>query len=240
MRPDLKNRKVIFLITGIFLVAIISLVIYLQIGRSIDRTKAVIAFIRNPEFNNNWVIEHGSRCKDSVFSFPSTGVIGYIWGDSFRLGHIHQGIDIFGGTAPGVTPVFAAHDGFLTRKEEWKSSLIIRIPQDPLNPDRQIWTYYTHLADSNGISSIEENFPPGSYEVPVGHGDLLGFQGNYSGNPGNPVGVHLHFSIVKDDGKGMFLNELEIENTIDPSPYFNLPLNYEENPDQIPLCEPIE
>lgn len=81
-----------------------------------------------------------------------------------------------------------------------------------------------------------EAFPPGSQEVYVEVGTLLGYQGNYSGDPSKPVGVHLHFSIVKDRN-GHFLNELEIENTLDPSPYFGLPLNAESNPDALPRCE---
>jgi len=48
--------------------------------------------------------------------------------------------------------------------------------------------------------------------------------------PGNPVGVHLHFSIVLDNGQGGYLNELEINNTLDPSPYFGMPLNARTNP----------
>jgi len=40
---------------------------------------------------------------------------------------------------------------------------------------------------------------------------------------------HLHFSIVKDDGNGQFLNELKIQNTLDPSPYLGLPLNGKKN-----------
>jgi peptidoglycan LD-endopeptidase LytH len=72
--------------------------------------------------------------------------------------------------------------------------------------------------------------------VLVKSGTLLGYQGNYSGTPNNPVGVHLHFSIVKDNGSGHFLNELEIRNTLDPSLYFNLPLNGKQNKDVIPVC----
>jgi murein DD-endopeptidase MepM/ murein hydrolase activator NlpD len=67
-------------------------------------------------------------------------------------------------------------------------------------------------------------------------GTLLGYQGNFSGTPGSPVGVHLHFSIVKDDGKGSFLNELEIRNTLDPSPYLGLPLNSATLGENLPLC----
>ena len=148
----------------------------------------------------------------------------------------HQGLDIFGGGEPGITAVYAAYDGYLTRLPDWKSSLIIRIPSDPLHPGSQIWTYYTHMADENGKSYINPDFPAGTEDVFVKAGTLLGYQGNYSGTPNHPVGVHLHFSIVKDNGSGRFLNELEIENTLDPSPYFNLPLNGKDNKDEIPVC----
>lgn len=114
--------------------------------------------------------------------------------------------------------------------------MIIRIPSDPLNPSQQIWTYYTHMADPAGDSFIVDNFPPGTTDVFVPIGTFLGYQGNYSGTPGNPTGVHLHFSIVKDDGQGNFLSELAIENTLDTSAYFGMSLNAHENPGDIPTC----
>ena len=46
------------------------------------------------------------------FILPTDGFIGYLWDDSFKLGHRHQGIDIFGGAEPGVIPVYSASDGF--------------------------------------------------------------------------------------------------------------------------------
>lgn len=201
-----------------------------------DRSRQVIAFIRKPSSKEAFVIQAGTRCGDAPFAMPTTGMIGFIWGDSFRIGHHHSGIDIFGGSEAGVTPIYAAYDGYLTRKQDWKSTLIIRIPSDPLNPDQQIWTYYTHMADPSGESFIVEDFPPGAEEIFVQEGTLLGFQGNYSGNDGNPTGVHLHFSIVKDDGRGVYLNELEIANTLDPSPYFGLALDASDNPNYIPTC----
>jgi hypothetical protein len=200
------------------------------------RSRRVIAWIRRPERHPDWSMEARSRCGDAPFVLPTEGYIGYLWGDSFRPGHQHQGIDIFGGTKPGQTPVYAAYAGYLHRLPDWKSTLIIRIPEDPLHPDRQIWTYYTHLADPAGRSLIDEAFPPGTSEVFVEQGTFLGYQGNYSGTPGSPTGVHLHFSIVRDDGQGRFTNEAKIRNTIDPSPYFNLPLNASQNKNTIPLC----
>jgi hypothetical protein len=201
-----------------------------------DRTRKVFEFLRDPARHADARITALSRCGDAPFAMPTDGLIGFLWDDSFRIGHRHQGIDIFAGTDAGITPVYAAYDGYLTRLPDWKSSVIIRIPEDPLQPDRQIWTYYTHMADVNGRSFIDDAFPAGTEEVFVTAGTLLGYQGNYSGNSGNPTGVHLHFSVVKDDATGSFLNELDIKNTLDPSPYFGLALNGKENTSTIPTC----
>jgi len=193
--------------------------------RNPTRNRALLAYLRNPQAHEDWVIDARQRCDDAPFVMPTRGYIGFLWDDSFRPGHRHAGIDIFGGGEAGDVPVYAAYDGYLTRKPDWKSTIIIRVPSDPLNPGTQIWTYYTHMADKEGNSFIVDAFPPGTSEVFVSAGTLLGYQGNYSGTPGNPTGVHLHFSIVRDDGNGGYLNELEIANTYDPSPYLGLRLN---------------
>ncbi|MBE9525129.1 MAG: hypothetical protein IMY76_08515, partial [Chloroflexi bacterium] len=204
--------------------------------RSGERGMMLRAWFENPENHSDWAISAGEICGDAPFAMPTSGYIGFMWDDSFRPGHRHQGLDIFGGTAVGVTPVYAAYDGYLSRLPEWKSSVIIRIPSDPLQPSRQIWTYYTHMATQGGKSYIADDFPPGASEIFVEAGTLLGFQGNYSGDPNNPTGVHLHFSIVMDDDNGTFRNELKIQNTLDPSPYLGLPLNANTNQGEIPVC----
>lgn len=202
-----------------------------------SRNMRVSTWIHNSSSHPEWSITAGERCGDAPFLLPTNGYIGYLWDDSFRIGTRHQGIDIFAGTDIGITPVYAAYDGYLIRQSDWVSTVIIRIPSDPFQPGRQIWTYYTHMADANGNSYISDQFPPGTSEVFVTAGTLLGYQGNYSGSPDNPVGVHLHFSIVKDDGTGLYLNELQITNTVDPSPYFGLPLNGTTNSGEIPVCQ---
>jgi len=212
--------------------------IYQMIKGTSPRTRKLIIWLRYPINNVDWSMTALTRCKEfTPFLFPTDGYIGYLWDDSFRPGHSHQGIDIFTSESTGETPVYAAYDGYLSRLPDWKSSLIIRVPQDPLHPQRQIWLYYTHLADPEGNSYIVKEFPTGSSEIFVKEGTLLGFQGNYSGTNGKPVGIHLHFSIVMDDGQGTFLNELKIQNTLDPSPYFDLPLNGKTNRGQIPVCQ---
>ena len=223
-----------------FAVAILTAVIYLFYALRPDSARRLqaIAWIRDPSSRPDLLMRAGTRCAEAPFIFPTDGMVGFLWDDSFRPGHRHQGIDIFAGTGVGVTPVTAAYPGYLTRLTEWVSSVIIRVPQDPLEPSRQIWVYYTHMADRQGNSFISNDFPPGTTEKHVEAGELLGYQGNYSGDPLNPVGVHLHVSIVKDDGFGHFKNELDIRNTYDPSPYFGLQLNADQNRDQIPQCDP--
>ncbi len=208
------------------------------LGALVDTTPRhgqVLAWLRSPQEHPQWAVRARSRCGEAPFVLPTGGFIGYLWGDSFRPGHRHQGVDIFGGTEPGLTPVYAAYDGYLTRLADWKSALIQRLPQDPLHPGRQIWLYYTHMADAQGNSFILPEFSAGTQEAFVRAGTLLGYQGDYSGDPLNPVGVHLHFSIVRDRG-GRFLNELDIANTLDPSPYLGLPLNARTNGGRVPVC----
>jgi len=229
-----KIIKFLSIVVGIFFLVVV-LVVVQTIFHSSRSTK-VLQYLREAGRHQDWAVKARTRCDDAPFILPTNGFIGYLWGDSFRIGKQHQGIDIFGGTEAGVTPVYAAYDGYLSRLADWKSSLIIRIPHDPLQPDRQIWTYYTHMANKNGESYIVAEFPPGTHEVFVKAGTLLGYQGNYSGSTSHPVGVHLHFSIVLSDVDGNFKNELEIKNTLDPSPYFALPLNGKENKDIIPVC----
>lgn len=231
-----KKTLTLLIVAGV--VAGTGFFFYRNFQTSLVRMAYLRGWLRDPIANAGWAIRAGERCGNAPFIYPTDGLVGFIWDDSFRPGHRHQGLDIFAGTDVGVTPVIAAYDGYLTRLPDWKSSVIVRVPSDPLNPGQQIWVYYTHMADRNGKSYVAPDFPPGTSEIFVRAGTLLGYQGNYSGDPNNPVGIHLHISIVKDDGNGMFLNELKIANTLDPSPYFNMDLNANQNRDKIPTCNP--
>ena len=233
----MSKRFLILSILAVALLAAIAAAFY-QYRPNAARLLSFRTWMRNPASNPGWKLAAGSQCGSAPFLFPTDGFVGFLWGDSFRPGHTHQGIDIFAGTDVGVTPVISAYPGYLTRLPDWKSTVIVRVPSDPLDPGTQIWLYYTHMADQLGNSFISEEFPAGTMEKPIEAGVFLGYQGDYSGDPNNPVGVHLHFSIVEDDGNGQFKNELEIENTLDPSPYLGLPLNASENRDRVPLCEP--
>lgn len=179
------------------------------------------------------------RCGNAPFVLPADGFIGLLYNDPrppYSSFAPHQGIDIFSETAAGVTPVYSAYDGYVTREAGWKSALIVRVPDDPLQPGRQIWLYYTHMADQTGNSFIVEQIPAGTSELFVPQGSLLGYTGDYNGNSGRSIWVHLHFSIVRDDGSGRFLNELDVNNTVDPTPYLGLTVNYE-MAETIPRCQ---
>jgi hypothetical protein len=232
------SQKTLVSVIVIGLLVGLGIYLYRQFRPASARGSEVWAYLSNPAENQDRVIQVGTSCENAPFIFPTTGMVGFLWDDSFKVGHRHQGIDIFAGTGVNVTSVIAAYPGYLTRLPDWKSTVIVRVPDDPLNPSRQIWLYYTHMADSGGNSFISSDFPPGTSENYIEAGRVLGRQGNYSGDPNNPVGVHLHFSIVRDDGTGHFKNELDINNTYDPSPYLGLRLNANDNPDQIPVCEP--
>ena len=241
MSHDTSPSKFRLVFAVLFILAIVvGFLVYRWFSSGGMRAARVLAYKSDPSTRPDYEVNIGERCGEAPFIIPTSGAIVYIWDDSFRSGHRHQGIDTFGGEGINQTPVVAAYPGYLTRLSDWKSSVIIRIPEDPLQPGRQIWTYYTHMADKDGNSFVALDFPPGTQDVYVEAGTLLGYQGNFSGDPFNPTGTHLHFSIVLDDKRGEFRNELEIQNTLDPSPYLGLPLNANQNKTEIPQCTKSE
>lgn len=225
-----RRRKVMIIAVGILLIA--AIYIRYRLTRIGDDP-------RNEAFARWWAGDEEERqalitvqrgvCPGAPFILPSDGYIGLLYGDPrgpYSTSHRHQGIDIFSDGDPGQTPVYAAYDGYVSRAPGWVSAVILRVPDDPLHPGRQIWLYYTHMAPASGQGDyIEPAFEPGEGEVFVEQGTLLGYTGNYSGSA-RPVGVHLHFSIVLDNGSGSYRNELEFNNTVDPSRYLGMPVNY--------------
>ena len=86
------------------------------------RFERLMTWLRDPSGHADWLMSAGEICNGAPFQMPTDGYIGFLWGDSFRIGHHHQGIDIFGGEDVGVTPVYAAYPGYLTRQPDWKST----------------------------------------------------------------------------------------------------------------------
>ena len=172
-------------------------------------------------------------CPGAFFSLPSDGLIGLLWSDPaapYTIFNPHTGIDVFGDGTAGTVPVYAAYDGLLSRRSDWLSSVIIK-HDDPLQTGRTIWSYYTHMATRDGSRSfVAPTFSPGTTDVPVKRGDLLGYQGEYAGVGRAPIGMHVHFSMVTSEADGTFKNEAVIANTLDPSPYFKLQLNIADLP----------
>ena len=168
-------RKRLFVIS-VIMVVVLAVAGYLIVTYRPTSVRAaqVFAWIKDPESQPELVIAAGSRCGNAPFIFPTTGVPGFIWDDSFQAGHRHQGVDIFAGTDINVTEVIAAYPGYLTRLPDWKSSVIVRVPSDPLEPSRQIWVYYTHMADADGTSFISADFPPGTHEKQIEAGSCWG------------------------------------------------------------------
>jgi hypothetical protein len=178
-------------------------------------------------------------CPGAPFLLPSDGLIGLLYRDTdqpYNLLRRHTGLDIFGDGDPGEVPVYAAYEGYLTRLDAWKATVIIR-HDDPLHPGSTIWTYYTHMASKDGDESyVSDQFPPGTSEVWVDQGTLLGYQGEYSGNTVAPVGMHVHISLVRSESDGSFKNESRSGNTLDPSPYFGMELTINSKPDRPIHC----
>lgn len=223
-------------LAGLILFSIFS--IYVYSNSRLGRIRLIGTWFADPSANPDWLIEGGDRCPGAPMLWPSSGFVGVGWGDGTPPLYTHTGYDIFspdGGD--NITPIYAAYDGFLTRESTWRSSVIIRHPEfeglEAIRGDEQIWTYYTHMASADGnIEYVSEEFPRGTQEKFVEAGTLLGYQGTWSGRPNDPVGLHLHFSVVSTLEGGGYANETIIDNTFDPGPF----LGSQIDPDGIIRC----
>ncbi len=213
---------------GFILFGLTALYILVQ-GKSLAaRFSRIDAWLANPASRSEWGLRGGIYCGDAPMMFPSDGFIGVSWNDGVAPLYQHTGLDIFSPDgADNVTPIYAAYDGYLTREAHWRSAVIIRHPDfnelPHLTNGEQIWSYYTHMASRDGESSfIAPDFPPGTYEKFVEAGDLLGYQGSWSGSDNFNIARHLHFSIVKSYEDGGYANETRIRNTYNPLPFLGL------------------
>lgn len=193
------------------------------------RNQTFFRWATGDENDQATLIAERDPCATAPFILPTEGFIGLLWNDPrgpYSQSRRHQGIDIFTNEPVGTQPIYAVADGYIYRESDWVSTVIQRIPSDPLQPNQQIWVYYTHMADEQGNDFIEPQFARGVTDVPIKQGELIGYVGNYDGNVPSRIWTHLHVSVVKDQ-RGTYLNEYFIDNTFDPSPYFGMGLDYE-------------
>jgi len=240
-----RSRRgcVLLLILVIILLGLGAYAVLRWLGGGGDSNNVIARWFTDPASRPALVtVMNRAACPDAPFILPSDGFIGLLWGDPaapYSAFNPHSGIDIFGDGAPGTVPVYAAYGGWLTRLDDWLSTVIIR-HDDPLGTGRTIWTYYTHMAARSGSQSfISPEFPVGTLEQPVAQGTLLGYQGEYAG-AGAPIGLHLHFSIAQSDDAGSFRNEAQIANTLDPSPYLGMALTIGAAPARPIRCQVAE
>lgn len=231
------------LLAGMLLVVLAAGAVWLLwrtgvIGSGSSQSNVLIReFLLNPDRRAALGNDALTQCPDAPFVLPSSGMIGLMYADTaapYSDMRQHTGIDLFGDGEPGAIPVYSVYDGWLTRRDDWLSTVILR-HDDPLQPGRRIWTYYTHMASRDGSASyVATAFAPGTTDLFLPQGTLLGYQGEYAG-AGGAIALHLHFSIVVSDDAGAFRNESVLTNTLDPSPYFGMALHLADEPQPRPV-----
>jgi hypothetical protein len=155
-----------------------------------------------------------SACAGAVWQLPSGGRLGIQWQDG--------GLDFFGHGNEGKIPVYAVASGLLTRWPNWVDAVAI-LHDDPLHPGSKLWSYYGNMRAANGTDSyVAQDFPLGASGIPVKAGQLLGYQGSWSGKPLWPTWTHIHFNIIRAAKPEAFPSEWTFGETLDPSPYLGL------------------
>jgi hypothetical protein len=167
-------------------------------------------------------------CPNSSWKLPTSALLGIAWRE--------DGIDFFGGGSGKSVPVYSVADGLLTRPAD-SSNIVVIQHDDPLRPGEKVWTIYADMIGASGIDSyIDEQFPPGSTDIPVVRGQLLGYQGDWGGRPYWPVWPHLYFTVVQAEKDGSFPEVLLKENTLDASAYLGILVDLNRSGTQVLKC----
>ena len=166
-------------------------------------------------------------CPGAPWRLPTRGDMG-MWWQSYQLGIMGEGSE-------NSVPVYAVADGLLLRRSDWNSAVAVQ-HDDPVRAGEKVWSFYGSMASAeDGTSFVAPDFPPGSEGVPVRAGELLGYQGTWSGSPGRPMWTHLHFAVVSALEDGSFpseIVELLREEEISPEGIAPLPVEEEEPPSE--------
>ncbi len=130
-------------------------------------------------------------CPGAPWPFPSSAALGLRW--------YNKTLSLMGIGYDNSVPVYAVADGRLMRRADWPDAVAI-LHDDPLNPGQQVWAFYGGMASRDGqVSYVSAAFPPGSADVPVKAGALLGYQGSYRYD-----WTHLHFAVLPPLADGSF------------------------------------
>ena len=162
-------------------------------------------------------------CPGAPWRLPTSGTLG-MWWITYQLAFMGEGYE-------NRVPVYAVADGLLMRRSDWNDAVAI-LHDDPVRQGEKVWSFYGGMANSMDEQSfVVSDFPPDSVGVPVNAGQLLGYQGMWSGEQGAPIWVHLHFAVVAALEDGSFPEEIvslvaegeqaktEPQFALDPSPY---------------------
>ncbi|GEM_PF-2538578 len=140
-------------------------------------------------------------CPDADMYIPTEGTLEVPWGcwhntsqrpcQSYYPGginHPHQGIDIFGSSSPGVTPVYATFNGIAHREGSAAVYIVFDVPHNGQS------AYMAHM--KNQATGEDYRAVSDGQRVSAGS-TLIGKQGNYGGD--KAVVPHLHISYVKNN-----------------------------------------
>lgn len=167
-------------------------------------------------------------CPSSKWRLPSDASLGVQWGDDV--------LSLFGRSSEGNIPVYAVADGSLTRPDDWTDGVAI-LHQDPIDSSKTIWAIYGGMANASGETLVLEEFSTGAKDIPIKAGQLLGYQGTWSGTSQWPMWKHASFILLDAYGSVTFPRDSASVTFLNPAAYLGLSVDRNNKNLQPMKCE---
>jgi len=170
-------------------------------------------------------------CSGGFWRLPSRANLGYRYDQGL--------LTLYSAGAEGQISVTAAADGWVYRSYDLPGGSMIVVYDDPLAPEERVIAYYGDMLAYRGNDQyVSGVYPTGTQGLPISKGDLIGYQGMWSGTINRQDWLHVTFGIAPFNQNYLDDPALLLDNLINPASYFGIDIDPSSDSVERIKCQP--
>lgn len=154
-------------------------------------------------------------CPKDVWDLPTMASLGYQYHDGILI--------LYGAGVEGRVPVKAVADGRVYRPRSFPDGSLILVHDDPFQPGEQVIVLFDDMRSYRGTEIyIPDEFPVGAAGILVRKGEVIGYQGMWSGTPMKQDWLHVNLGVAPYDQAYLSNFDLLKAQLVNPDAYFGV------------------